>query len=696
MKTIEVLAFAAALSLSTLAAAQVSPPLRVDDEIDRVQVSSPEISPDGRWVVFVRSDLNWEKNKRENRLYRVSFDGGEAQLFTAGPEDRSPRWSPDGRHLAFLRATAAKEKASGEESEQAKKKDQIWVIPASGGEAFRLTDLSEGIKSFAWAPASDAIVFTATDPHNDQEKKALKDGDDAIYVFEGPNGQARDGWVNLWRASLTDRTSRQITRETMLVSDFDVSPDGTTLAFIYRRENARNNGNLSELGTVRIEDGRVTRLTENLAPESTVRFSPSGRELAYLAPDLKTWELAGDKLYLLELAARRSRLVSGGFQGSISSYSWSKDGRAVLLSAGSRANQWIFRLDVASGRVESVFDKPGVASDVSYSSEGTRAAFVWSDALNPPDIHGVEVGSSSPRCLTDFNPALGQRRLAQFKVIEWRSRDGLPIEGLLYLPPDYQPGRRVPLVLAIHGGPAGVFTNSWRAEEHVLAGLGYASLCPNVRGSSNYGDAFLRGNLKDIGGGDYQDLMTGVDELIADGIADPEKLGVRGWSYGGILGGWVLTQSPRFKAASLGAMVADWSSEYGQGFNHDVRLWYIGGQPWTNPEGYRGMSPLTYVAKITTPTLLLHGEDDTTDTIEQSMNFFNALWELGRPTRFIRFPREPHGLREPRHQRTKMVEEIAWMQKYIMGVPWTDLREERKGEKALPTTPGAEARRERP
>lgn len=691
MRTIKAFSLAALVCLTTPAAAQVSPPLRVDDEVDRIQVSSPQVAPDGKWVVFVRSDLNWEKNKRETRLYRVSFDGGEAQPFTAGPEDRLPRWSPDGRYVAFLRATPSKE-----ESQEKEKKDQIRVIPATGGEAFPLTDLSEGVKTFTWAPTSDAIVFAASDPATEQEKKALKDGDDPIYVFEGPNGQGRDRWVNLWLARLADQAPRQITREKMLVSDFDVSPDGTEVAFIYRRENARNNGNLAEVGMARIDDGRLTRLTENLAPESGVRWAPSGRELAYLAPDLKAWELASDKVHLLDLATRKSRLVSGGFEGSISSYVWSRDGRSVLLSAGFRANEWIFKLDVASGKVESVFDKPGVTSAVSYSADRTRAAFVWSDALEAPDVYAVEVGSATPKRLTDLNPALRNRTLAQYRIVQWRSRDGLPIEGLLYLPLDYQPGRRLPLILTIHGGPAGVFTNSWRAEEHILAGLGYASLLPNVRGSSNYGDRFLRGNMKDIGGGDYQDLMTGVDKLIADGVADAEKLGVRGWSYGGILGGWLLTQTTRFKAASLGAMVADWTSEYGQGFNHDVRLWYIGGEPWTNPEGYRRMSPLTHIGKVATPTLLLHGEEDTTDTVEQSMNFFNALWEMGRPTRFIRFPRQPHGLREPRHQRTKMVEEIAWMQKHILGVDWTDLREEKKEEKATPTTAGADARRKEP
>ena len=235
--------------------------------------------------------------------------------------------------------------------------------------------------------------------------------------------------------------------------------------------------------------------------------------------------------------------------------------------------------------------------DVSFTPDRSKAAFVWSDALTAPDVYASSLASDKqPLRLTDLNLEFRELSLGSFKVADWESNDGLPIEGLLYLPPGYREGRPVPLILQVHGGPAGVSTNSWSGERLVFSGLGYAMLCPNVRGSSAYGDALLRGNLNDIGGGDYQDLMSGVDELISDGIVHSDKMGVRGWSYGGILGGWVITQTDRFKAASLGAMVSDWTSEYGQGFNYDVRLWYIGGDPWSNPHGYRKMSPLTHVA----------------------------------------------------------------------------------------------------
>ncbi len=647
----------------------------VDDDINYVRVSSPVISPDGQKVVFVRSDLNWKENERETRLYLVPADGGEAFRFTAGPKDRDPKWSPNGVYVAFIRATPSKDdKENG-------KKSQLWVIPAAGGEAFQLTDLSEGVNQYVWSPTGDGVVFSADDPKSKEEKKRVKDGFDSIYVFEGPNGQGRASWSNIWKVNLSDKKCQQVTHEQMRVSGLDVSPDGERVALVYRRENARNRQNLAEIGMARLDDGKLIRLTENKAPESRVRWKPNSRELGYLAPSDTSWELRQDRLYVMDVEIKEHRLVSGPFEGDISNFVWSSDGSRALIEAGAKTNRLIFDLDASDGSSREILANPGVARTVSFSSDGKKAAFVWSDALHAPDVYSIDLSAGAkPKQLTDLNPEFHDKVMAHFEVVTWKSKDGLPIEGLLFLPPDRKSDERVPLILQVHGGPAGVFTNSWNTGYHILAGLGYAVLCPNVRGSSAYGDDLLRGNMKDIGGGDYQDLMTGVDKLIEDELVDPERMGIRGWSYGGILGGWTITQTNRFKAASLGAMVSDWTSEYGQGFNHDVSLWYIGGSPWTNPEAYRRMSPMTHVANISTPTLLLHGERDTTDTIEQSMNFHNALWERDVPTRFIRFPREPHGLREPRHQRTRLVEEITWMQKYIQGIEWSDERKEEKEE----------------
>lgn len=262
-------------------------------------------------------------------------------------------------------------------------------------------------------------------------------------------------------------------------------------------------------------------------------------------------------------------------------------------------------------------------------------------------------------------------QLAEYKIVTWESYDGLEIEGIKYLPSGESQNSDSPFLLHIHGGPASFFSNRFIPQYHVWAGLGFVQLAPNVRGSTSYGDEFLRGNMFDIGDGDYEDLMSGVDMLIEEEWIDSDKMAVRGWSYGGILGGTTITKTDRFKAASLGAGVFDWTSEYAMGFNHDVRLWYIGGEPLTNPDGYRNRSAAMHADKVTTPTIFLHGERDRVDTPEQSLIFFTFLQDIGKvDTRYILFKREGHGISEPRNQRTRDIEEIRWIKKYTLDVEW--------------------------
>ena len=350
-----------------------------------------------------------------------------------------------------------------------------------------------------------------------------------------------------------------------------------------------------------------------------------------------------------------------------------------------RGRGGVFELDVTSGRVRPLMTGDMGLSMSSATRDLTRAAGTRSLPAEPGEIAVVDLAAGHVAAVTTANPWFKQIEVAQMRPLTWKSKDGMEVEGLLWLPASYQAGHKLPFILSIHGGPAGVWGTSFRGINHLFASLGWAVLEPNVRGSTSYGDALLRGNTKDIGGGDYNDAMTGVD-AIAQGIADPNQLAIRGWSYGGILGGWTITQTNRFKAASLGAMVSDWTSEYAMGFNHDVRLWYISGTPWDNPEAYRRQSSYTHIAKVTTPTLLLHGEEDDTDTIGQSMMFYQGLKDRGVPTRFIRFPREPHGFREPHHVRIRDAEEISWLMKYTRGVEWK--APERKDEKDAkkPTT----------
>jgi dipeptidyl aminopeptidase/acylaminoacyl peptidase len=676
--------------IASIAAAQAKRAMTVDDVIDLVQVSAPRMSPDGRRVIYTLSEVGkWADNKRVTSIWIADADGSNARRFLANEKDRSPAWSPDGRFVAFLSARDAV--AAAKDADAADCCAQIWVIPVDGGEASKLIDHKGKIRSFEWTKDSASIVFVAERAKADDQKAAEKAGDDAIVVDEGANGQERAEFSELWRVAIADKKEQAITHDDKLVIEsFRVAPDGKKIAVIFRRDSTRNGQNRAEIAVADASTGALTTVTHNSAPEQNVQWSPEGKALSYLAPSNAAWELAEEKLWVVPAEGGGDpRALTSSFKGAIGQYCWSADGQSIVFGATTRARGAVFKVSVANGAVTPIAGGNWSGRMESVSADGTRGVAVISAPDAPGEVHVIDLTTGKTSPITRANPKMAELSLAQFKAITWKSKDGLEVEGMLWLPNGYKPGTTLPLLLSVHGGPAGAWDVSFRGINHVYTGLGWAVLEPNVRGSSSYGDALLRGNMKDIGGGDYQDLMTGVDKLIADGIADPDRLAIRGWSYGGILGGWTLTQTSRFKAASLGAMVADWASEYAMGFNHDVRLWYIGGTPWESAEAYHRQSSYTHIAKVTTPTLLLHGERDTTDTIGQSMMYYQGLKDRGVPTRFIRFPREPHGFREPHHVRIRDAEEISWLMKYARGIDWKAPDRKDAAAPALKTTSSA-------
>jgi len=674
LRFIPALFLSVVLALSIGVGAQSRRPMTIDDVLNLVQVSAPRISPDGRRVIYTMSELGkWKDNKRVTSIWIADVDGSNARRFLGNEKDRNAAWSPDGRSVAFLSTREAT--AAGPESGAAEggrdSGAQIYVIPVDGGEATKLSDHKGNIRSFDWTKDSTAIVFSAERAKSDAQKAHEKAGDDAIFVDEAANGQERAEFSELWKITIADTTEQQITHDDLLlIETFRVSPDGKRIALTYRRENSRNGQFHAEVAVVDAASGELKTLTHNNAPEMAVQWSPEGKMLSYLAPSDTSWELAEEKLWVIPAEGGDARKLTGTFNGNVGQYTWAPDGQSILFGASVRARGAAYRVNVATGAISSIAGGDWSGRMESVSADGKRGVAVVSKPDAPGEVHLIDLTTGKLTPITHANPNAGEFALAQFRAVTWKSKDGLEVEGMLWLPADYKPGSKLPFILSVHGGPAGAWEVSFRGINHVYTSLGWAVLEPNVRGSSSYGDALLRGNMKDIGGGDYQDLMTGVDKLIADGIADPDHLAIRGWSYGGILGGWTLTQTSRFKAASLGAMVADWASEYAMGFNHDVRLWYIGGTPWESPDNYRRQSSYTHIAKVTTPTLLLHGERDTTDTIGQSMMFYQGLKDRGVPTRFIRFPREPHGFREPHHVRIRDAEEISWLMKYARGMDW--------------------------
>ena len=636
-------------------------PMTVDDALDMVGVGGALMSPDGEWVLFSKSELDWGENERQTKWYMIPSSGGEAFEYIGEEGGGSFQFSPDGRYLSLTRSVDDKR--------------QIFWMRTAGGEAVQLTEHETSVGSFEWSDDSTKIYFSATDERPDDEGTMVNEDEDVIFVDEGPNGQNRSYWSNLWVFDVGTREITQVTDEEFILGSFDVSPDSTHVAFTARYSNRRNDSDKNEIYIMDLASGEKTKLTDNNAPESVVEWSPDGKMFTFTAGDDQEWLNRNTKIWLLDPTLLEHRLLSGGFEGSPRRAVWTPDGQYLLFSGQQGTNTNLFRMDAQSGDFEQLTDIEGSMNISSWSADRTKYVYSFSDYDTPSDLWVGFVDGSEPVRLTHANPQIDELQLAEMRVIQWESHDGMTIEGLLHLPVGYEEGDSVPLMLNIHGGPAGSFTNSFRTSYHIYAGLGYASLSPNVRGSSGYTDYLREGNTfgrdDGIGFGDFQDLMTGVDKVIAEGIADPERLGVRGWSYGGILGGWTITQTDRFKAASIGAGVYDWTSEYGPGFNNDVRLWHIGGTPWDNPEAWRNQSALTHVTNVVTPTLLIHGINDTTDTEQQSMMFFTAIKDTGKaPVRYLKFPREPHGFREPKHQRIRDIEEIKWMQQYVLGEEW--------------------------
>ena len=645
-------------------------PMTVDDSLDMDSVGGALMSPGGEWVLFSKNQLDWDENERNTKWYMIPSSGGEAFEYIGDEGGGSFQFSPDGKYLTLSRSV------DGDR--------QIYWMRTAGGEAVQLTKHETSIGSYQWSNDSKRIFFVATDKRPDDESTIVNEDDDVVFVDEGPNGQNRSYWSNLWVFDVENHEITQITDEEFVLGGFDVSPDSARIAFSARYTNRRNDADKNEIYFVERSSGEISRLTDNNAPESVAEWSPDGKMFTLTAADDKEWMNRNTKIWLLDPVLGEHRLLSDGFEGSPRGAVWTPEGGHLLFSGQQGANTNLFRMDAQTGEFEKLTNFQGSMSISSWSADRTKYVYSFSDYDTPADLWVGFVDGSEPVRLTHANPQIDELQLAEMRVIEWESHDGMMIEGLLHLPIGYEEGDMVPLILNIHGGPAGSFTNSFRASYHIHAGLGYASLSPNVRGSSGYTDYLREGNTfardDGIGFGDFQDLMTGVDKVIADGIVDSTRMGVRGWSYGGILGGWTITQTDRFKAASIGAGVYDWTSEYGPGFNNDVRLWHIGGTPWDNAEAWRNQSALTHASNIVTPTLLIHGANDTTDTEQQSMMFFTAIKDIGKaPVRYIKFPREPHGFREPKHQRIRDIEEIRWMQQYVLGMEWEPWERPEKG-----------------
>ncbi len=646
------------LLFSYLTAVQAQTAWTPELEMKVKAVGAVRVSPDGKKVVYTVSSPVMAPDKSEfvTQNWLANTDGSETvQLTYAEKSSDNPRWSPDGKMLAFTSGRSGK--------------TNLYMLRIAGGESEQLTDVKSGVGNFAWSPDGTRIGFVLRDAPTDEEEKGNKGKDDWKWIDENVKLN-RLNVVNVQKDANGKRDLRVLTKEGNIEGDFDWSPDSKTIVFTRTRTPKVDYWPSADLFAVDVVSGTVKSLAATNAAESGPAFSPDGKSISFLISDDPARWAGYRRIAVIPAGGGAPRLLAETFDAQPGVIDCSNDGKRLYFVETRGTVSRLATIDVTSGAVTDLNKGNEVLGAVSFNNSRSMIGFTMQSSDKAPEAFVTSIQSFAPVQVSRANADLPKLPVGKTEVVKWKSKDGQEIEGLLTYPVGYKQGTRVPLLLVIHGGPAGVFTQSFVAGRgpYPIASFsssGYAVLRPNPRGSSGYGQKFRFANIKDWGGGDYQDLMTGVDHVIGMGVADPERLGVMGWSYGGFMTSWVITQTKRFKAASAGAAVTNLMSFIGTADIPSFIPDYFGGQPWENLEIYRTHSAMFNAKGVSTPTLIQHGEADERVPISQGFEFYNALKVQNVPVRMITFPRMPHGLTEPKMILKSKQTNMEWFEKYL-------------------------------
>jgi len=667
-------AVAAVSALLALPAAAAAKRLLTPDDVYNLRsVADPQVSPDGRFVAYTVTRLDAKEDAADTDVWMVPFAGGEAVRLTASPKrETAPRWSPDGRYLAFLSAREGKNK-----------KVQVWLLDRQGGEAVRLTDYQADVEEVAWSPDGKrlALVVDDVDPDDpdNQPEGAEKAHPKPIVLDRRQFKRDEEGYLREFRKHLhvvevATRQSRQITSGPYDDGEPAWSPDGRSIAFTSNRTADPDANQNTDIFVVPADsaagDGVKPRaVTTSPGADSAPAWSPDGKWIAYLAGcDPKDLWYGPNAVAIVSAApadAAAPRLLTAALDRNAESPRFTPDGAAVLFLLEEGGNRHLARVPAAGGEVERLVagERDVAAFDLGPKGE---IAVLESQPDHPGEVSAVAAaGGSSLRRLSHANDAsLAGIRVAPVERFRAKSADGTPIDAFLTRPPDAPAGARLPTILRIHGGPASQFSTAWSLEWQLLAAHGYAVVAANPRGSTGYGRDFSRAIWADWGNKDFQDVMAAVDGAIAMGVADPDRLGVGGWSYGGILTDYVITQTGRFKAATSGASETDYFADYGT--DHYQYEWETElGLPWQHADLWLKLSPFFRVDKVTTPTLVLGGSDDLNVPVLNSEQLYQALKRLGRDTELVVYPGETHGLRRPSFIKDRYERYLDWYDRHL-------------------------------
>lgn len=621
-------------------------------------LANPRISPDGTRVVYQRSDavMTADRSEYVTQLWLASIDGKTNYQITFGDKSSSnPKWSPDGTMIAFV-------------SNRKDNRNQIYVLRIAGGEAEQITDGKSAVSDFDWSPDSKQIAFTMTDPKTEEEEKNERARNDFRWVDENIK-LSRLYVVPLARDDAGKREPRKLTAIDRNVTSFDWSPDGRRIVFSHTKSPVADYWPTADVSIVDLETAIVTAFSAGEAAEQNPLYSPDGKWIAMTVSDLPTRWAQSNRIYVFPAGGGKPLVMPQSYDGQPNLLSWTPDSRGILFTEARGTGSAIYGADVTAGKISLIEYLDAVVTSP-FSHKSGLYAYVRQTADTPPEIYVGRAGGAAAAKISNANAAYAAIPIGKTEVIKWKSKDGREIEGLLTYPVGYSSGKRVPLILNVHGGPAGVFQQSFIGNRGVyplasMSAAGLAILRPNPRGSSGYGTEFRRANIKDWGGMDYEDLMAGVDRVIEMGVADENRLGVMGWSYGGYMTSTIITKTNRFKAASAGAAVTNLMSFNGTADIPSFVPDYFEAEFWDNPEIYARHSAMFNIKNARTPTLIQHGDADVRVPISQGYELYNALKRLGVPVRMIVLPRQPHGPTEPRMQLAAMQSNMEWFSKYL-------------------------------
>lgn len=634
------------------------------------RVGSVRPSPDGRRVAYTVAEAMMTEDRSEfvSQIWVANSDGSDAtQMTFAAKSSTNPSWSPDGNFLAFTSDRMGK--------------TNLFRLRVAGGEAEQLTDVKSGVGAFSWSPDSRQIAFVMTDPPTDADDKAAKLKDDSRWL-DRDYKMDRLYLVSVVKDKDGQRKSRLLTPGHFTIGaaarpgggSFDWSPDGQSIVFSHRKTPLADDWPTSDVSIVDTATGKITPLATTGGSEFAPLFSPNGKSVAMVISDNPPRWAGSYTFQVVPVGGGAVKSLPATPDRQPTFIGWSSDGTRLFFTETHGTLSRLSAIHVESGKIDDLYSGGELVRSFELNSKASTFGFVREAPQRAPEACVSPSDKFVATQVSQANAHLPSAPLGKVELLRWKSTDGQEIEGLLTYPVNYQAGTRVPLLLQIHGGPSGVFVQSFAGNagnypNAAFAARGYALLQPNPRGSTGYGQKFRFANYQDWGGGDFRDLMAGVDHVIEKGIADPERLGVMGWSYGGYMTSWTITQTRRFKAASVGAAVTNLVSFTGTadipGFLRD----YLGGEPWEDVSLYRARSAVFQAKGVTTPTLVQHGEADVRVPVTQGYEFYNALKQQGAPVEMLVLPRQPHGPTEPRMILKIMQTNLDWFEKHIGRAP---------------------------